>query len=118
MKAASSRRMARRSTRGHHPAGSGLPRALSAVPSPGSQPVTVSREVPVTLLAGADGARQVVNHETDEPCYECACCALWARSLDTLGAAMRTHHDERHELPELHPDCLMCALLTGAVHGG
>lgn len=113
------RRDRRGRARGNHPAGAGLPAGLSAVPGPGSRPVTVTREVPLTLLAAAGGgAPQVVNHETDEPCYECPCCALWSRSLDFLGDAMRTHHEERHEVPELWPDCLMCAMLTGAVHGG
>jgi hypothetical protein len=115
------------------------PLGLSATPAPGARPVTVTREIPVTVLASGDGSRQVVNHDTDEPCFGCPCCALWARSLDALAAAIREHEDGGHsQLPdgrhdrvcplvwwdndnarctcvEYLPGCLVCQMLAGAV---
>lgn len=86
--------------------------------TPGAVPVTVTREVPVTILTDSDGGRTVVEHDTAEPCYGCACCAVWARSLDQLAAAMRTHHDEEHLVPLVHNHaCMVCAMLAGALDG-
>lgn len=92
---------------------------LPEAPDPRGRPVTVSREVPVTLLQTGDGGRHVVNHETDEPCYACPCCALWARSLDTLAGAIRAHAEQEHVVvsPPLQPDCLVCQVLVGAFGG-
>ena len=102
------------------------------------QPVTVSREIPVTVMQHADGSHTVVNHEADDPCYDCRCCALWARSLDALAAAIRAHEAEAHAQLEggLHdrncravlfdaactcvdrdPSCLVCAMLDGQADG-
>ena len=44
-----------------------------------------------------------------EPCYGCRCCALWAKSLQTL-----RDHIERHVAGEVRvapcdPECLVCA---------
>lgn len=77
------------------------------------QPVTVSREVPLSVIMGGDGSQQVINHETDEACFTCRCCALWARALDQLAVAMREHATEA---PGAAPDplCLVCQMLDGA----
>lgn len=127
-------RAERRAAGGKYP----HPPRLSTTPAPGSRPVTVTREIPVTVLASGDGSRQVVNHDTDEPCFACPCCALWARSLDALAAAIREHEDGGHtQLPDGRhdrvcplvwdgehrrctcvaylPGCLVCQMLAGAV---
>lgn len=90
-------------------------RQLSSVPVPGSTPVKVSREVPVTIISGADGAYDVVKMETDEPCYGCKCCALWAQTIDTLRAAILVHDKEEHAVVPASwiPDCLVCQLMSG-----
>lgn len=87
-------------------------------------PVTVRREVPVTILTDPDGGRRVVNHDTDEPCFGCPCCALWARSLDELAAAIRDHEDAGHTQAGAPRDfttgeisCLVCAMLAGLADG-
>jgi hypothetical protein len=88
------------------------------------RPRTVSREVPVTILRDGDGTMSVINHETAEPCYGCACCVVWASNLDQLAGAIRTHEDERHGagVPVEDPAadrsaCLVCAMLAGAIDG-
>jgi hypothetical protein len=99
-------------------------RHLSATPSKGSEPVRVSREVPVVIIAGAGGAQEVVEVETAEPCYGCKCCVLWTRSVDTLRLSMIEHEEGLHAdcgpkiLPiEMFPGCLVCQLLGGAADG-
>lgn len=89
------------------------------------QPVTVSREVPVTVLRHGDGRTEVINHDTAEPCYACACCASWARNLDQLAGAMREHSEAAHELTGAPTDassgavsCLVCVLLAGELDEG
>lgn len=102
-------------------------RHLSATPQPGSRPVEVSRAVPMTMIAGADGRREVVNTDTDEPCYSCKCCVLWTETVETLRAAMLEHEQGEHTgntvhlaqeeawvRPEPLPGCLVCQLLAGA----
>lgn len=115
-------------------------RRLSSTPSPRSVPVTVSREVPVSVIMGADGSRQVIQTDTDEPCFECPCCVLWVKTVDTLREAMAEHEVADHAgaegvgvipgtgafgelrvtLPpsELFPGCLVCQLLAGVVDNG
>lgn len=93
-------------------------RHLSTTPVPGSVPVTVTREIPVTMMQTAGGDRHTINHDTDEPCYACPCCALWARNLDTLAAAIKEHHTAEHLEPQLWAgECLVCALLAGQADG-
>ena len=89
------------------------------------QPVTVSRSIPLTVLQHGDGTGTVVNHETDEPCYDCPCCVLWARSLDALATAIKEHDAEMHghfgPVPTDHSfnevSCLVCAMLAGQADG-
>jgi hypothetical protein len=90
-------------------------RAQRRHPEQGGQPVTVSREVPMSVIVGGDGSRQVVNHDTDEPCFSCPCCALWSRNLDTLAGAMREHATEP---AGADPDalCLVCQMLAGGAN--
>jgi hypothetical protein len=88
-------------------------RRLSDTPQPGSKPVKVSREVPVTIISRADGTREVVETETAEPCYGCKCCVLWAATVETLRASMLEHEQGQHKRQTL-PGCLVCQLLAGA----
>jgi hypothetical protein len=97
-------------------------RRLSSKPSPGSEPVTVTRQVPVTIIAGADGSRTVVETDSAEPCYACPCCVLWAVTFDKLRLALVEHEDGQHaaEGPPVDfvtrlPGCLVCQLLAGVV---
>jgi hypothetical protein len=95
---------------------------LSTTPRPGSRKVTVSRSVPVTMIAGADGT-QAVAVDTEDPCYSCKCCAIWAHGLAQLRAAMIEHEEGQHGMfdqdgsksgePRL-PGCLVCQVLVGA----
>ena len=97
-------------------------RALSATPLPGSEPVTVSRSVPVSMIAGADGAREVVDLETAKACLTCKCCAVWHYGLDQLRAAMVTHYQDDHQWiardtagrAGAFPECVVCQLMAGA----
>ena len=90
-------------------------RRLSAVPHEGSEPVTVSREIPVTMIAGAGGRQEVVQTDTDEPCYACKCCVLWVKTVEQLRASMLEHENGQHGgFGEALPGCLVCQLLTGA----
>lgn len=95
-------------------------RHLSTTKTPGSVPVKVSRQVPVTMIAGADGRREVVDPE-GEPCYACACCVQWTGVVDTLRAAILDHEQQEHKLlgcpKEDWSRCLVCQLLAGAADG-
>lgn len=93
-------------------------RHLSATPRKGSEPVKVSREVPVTLIAGADGRREVVDIETEEPCYACKCCVLWVKTAEQLRASIVEHeHGQHGGFGEALPGCLVCQLLAGVADG-
>jgi len=115
--------------RDHHPSNRAARRQLSTTPAPGSVPVQVSRELPVSIIMGADGSRQVVEMDTAEPCFGCACCALWSITVDSLRVAMVEHENGRHsgqgagyDLParrtaaaDTFAGCLVCQLLAGVV---
>jgi len=80
--------------------------------------VTVSREIPLTFLANGSADPVMVNHDDDEPCFGCACCALWTRTVDQLRDAMRHHESDCHIMgPRQDPDCLVCELMAGAADG-
>lgn len=93
-------------------------RHLSTKQTPGSVPVKVSHQVPVTMIAGADGRREVVDPE-GEPCYACACCVQWTSAVDKLRTSMVEHEDGEHAdcAPTVFPGCLVCQLLAGVADG-
>jgi hypothetical protein len=93
---------------------------LRAVPegTPGAVPHTVTREVPVSIIARAGGQQEVVQHDA-EACFGCACCIVWAVNLNTLADAIR-HHDRTATDPDGYPNpehdragCLVCQLIDG-----
>lgn len=60
-------------------------------------------ERPPKFLEGVD-----LGPELPDPCYGCACCASWARSLAMLRASIEFHVTGELRVKPCDPECLVC----------
>ena len=73
------------------------------------------REIPVHILAKADGTQEVIGPEA-EPCNGCRCCVIWTRDLQMVRDAIMTHSENGHSknFRDLQT-CPVCFIASGGI---